>query len=75
MVIGATFSSPTGAFLISIIENLKLQKREKLFSSPTGAFLISMNLIRVNIYLTIVFVLYRGFPNLNSAAVSGTVIR
>ncbi len=59
------FSSPTGAFLISIGYHLPEARTLIGFSSPTGAFLISILRTLKYGYDPEVFVPYRGIPNLN----------
>ena len=65
MYTSPAFSSPTGAFLISIDNKVYNQSYLLLFSSPTGAFLISIEYRKLFNLDAPVFVPYRGIPNLN----------
>ena len=65
MYTSPAFSSPTGAFLISIDNKVYNQSYLLLFSSPTGAFLISIQTEKTISETEHVFVPYRGIPNLN----------
>ena len=63
----ATFSSPPGAYLISIKANTAAVLQAYGFSSPTGAYLISIITSDDGIKTALdVFVPYRGISNLNS---------
>ena len=60
------FSSPPGAYLISMREELEEDHRAVEFSSPPGAYLISIFYDCVVIVKFFdVFVPYRGISNLN----------